>query len=112
MKVVLVSPAHTVAPPAPSASLSSGVAPPSSLLSIAAALPREIIDIVLVDLNLQLAKGKTAWGPGFFEYCADTILRESPDVVAFTAFGSDYPAVFQTAKLLKRLSNAFIVLGG
>lgn len=112
MKVVLVNPAHTVAPPAPNATLSSGVVPPSSLLSVAAALPRDLIDVVLVDLNLHLAKGSTAWGSGFFEYCVETILRESPDVVAFTAFGSDYPAVFQTAKLLKKSSDAFVVLGG
>ncbi|NMC75132.1 MAG: radical SAM protein [Geobacteraceae bacterium] len=87
--------------------------PPLGLLNLAAVLRRSGHDCAVIDLVLAVRLGKLPMGASIYEESARMILREEPDLAAFSVQCATLPAVLRIAeRLRKKKPDLRIVLGG
>lgn len=91
----------------------SELAPPTSLLTVAATLEEDDVDVQLLDLNL-----KGLLDPGFVDHdfyrkAAAYMAATGPDVVGFTSMALESHVCLELARLLKSLDPSVrVVMGG
>jgi radical SAM superfamily enzyme YgiQ (UPF0313 family) len=86
--------------------------PPLGLLNLATIL-REAGHIVsVIDLVLSVRLKTVSMGPSIYEDSASMILREDPDLVAFSAQCATFPAVVRIAQLLKQVKPGIKIVAG
>ncbi|MBW1773822.1 MAG: radical SAM protein [Deltaproteobacteria bacterium] len=87
--------------------------PPLGLINLATALKSSPHQTVLFDFVLALRQGRLSMGPRIYDECAEMIMEEDPDLVAFSAQCTTYPPVLQIAQRLKEAKKGLrIVIGG
>ncbi len=88
------------------------LAPPLGLLTLAACLERDGIDVALLDMNLQGIRNHR-WLEDFYENAVRWIADSNPDVVGFTSMALESHVCLEMARLLKLQDPGIvIVLGG
>ena len=89
------------------------LAPPLGLLTIAAAVEQDGVDVALVDLNLRGQLDRDWVQHDFWRHALDAIGETDPDVVGFTSMAVESHVCVEIARLLKRQDPGLrIVLGG
>lgn len=87
--------------------------PPLGLISLATVLRGAGHEVSVIDLVLALRMKSIPHGPSIYGECAETILREEPDLVAFSVQCATFPAVIGIAGILRqRKPGLRIVAGG
>ena len=75
--------------------------PPLGLINLATALKPSPHETVIFDFVLALRQGRLSMGSRIYDKCAEMIMAEDPDLVAFSAQCTTYPAVLQIARRVK-----------
>lgn len=89
------------------------LAPPIGLLSLAAALEQEDIDIQVLDLNLEGIRDHSFVQQDFYEKALKLIEEESPDVIGLTSMVVNSHVALELGKRIKAdFADVIIVLGG
>ena len=87
--------------------------PPLGLINLATALKDSPHKVVIVDFVLAIRQETLKMGRDIYDDCAETIIREAPDVVGFSAQCTTYPPVLQISeKIKRRRPDVKIVIGG
>ncbi len=87
--------------------------PPLGLLNLATVLRQSGHDCTVTDLVLAIRLGKLPMGESIYEEAAGMILREEPELVAFSVQCATFPAVIRIAEILKRKKSGLrVVVGG
>ena len=87
--------------------------PPLGLINLATALKPSPHQTVVFDFVLALRQGKITMGKAIYDECAEMIIAEDPDLVAFSAQCTTYPPVLQIAQRLRQVKKELrIVIGG
>jgi len=87
--------------------------PPLGLINLATALKPSPHQTVILDFVLALRQGRLSMGSRIYDECAEMIMAEAPDLVAFAAQCTTYPAVLQIARRIKEARKDLItVIGG
>lgn len=87
--------------------------PPLGLINLATALKPSPHQTVLFDFVLALRQGRLAMGKSIYDECAEMIMGEDPDLVAFSAQCTTYPPVLQIARRIREAKKGLrIVIGG
>lgn len=89
------------------------LAPPLGLLTVAAAVEQDGVDVALLDINL-LGMRDHSWSEGdFYARAVSEIAGTEPDVVGFTSMVVESHVCLELARQLKRADpEVIIVLGG
>ncbi len=91
----------------------SELAPPLSLLTVAAVLREDDVDVTIVDLNMECLHNHDNAGPNFYHWATARIVSTAPDLVGFTSMALESHVCLEIARLLKEQdSSVRIVLGG
>ncbi len=91
----------------------SELAPPLGLLTLAAILREEDVEVAIVDLNLACFLDRSLAGPAFYERASDRIAATAPDLVGFTSMAIESHVALELARLLKeRDPEVKTVMGG
>lgn len=91
----------------------SELAPPLSLLMIAAALREDDFDVTIVDLNVLAIAGARLADEHFFERAQAIIESTAPDAVGFTSMAFESHVSLELARRLKAAQPQLrIILGG
>jgi hypothetical protein len=89
------------------------LAPPLGLLTIAAAVEEDGIDVSLVDMNLRGMQDRTWVQEDFYRNAIRAISETNPDVVGFTSMGLESHVCLEIARQLKAVApDVITVLGG
>ena len=87
--------------------------PPLGLINVAGALKSRGHQVTIHDFVLGIRRGALKPGRSIYSDCAEAVLSVDPDVVAFSAQCTTYPAVLRIAHLLKEKNKRLhIALGG
>ena len=87
--------------------------PPLGLINLATALKPSPHQTVLFDFVLALRQGRLTMGKRIYDECAEIIMAEDPDLVAFSAQCTTYPPVLQIAQRIREAKKDLrIVIGG
>ena len=91
----------------------SELAPPLSLLSVAAVLEDDDVDVILVDFNLLGLQDPTFVDTDFYAKAIDVIAATNPDVVGFTSMALESHICLELARRLKILDpQVAMIMGG
>jgi hypothetical protein len=91
----------------------SELAPPLGLLTLAAVLRDDDVDVTIVDLNLECFVNPSNAGPLFYEWAAKRVASTAPDLVGFTSMAIESHVGLEIARRLKlRDPGVRIVMGG
>lgn len=87
--------------------------PHLGLISLIAVLRAAGHDATLYDPKLDLVRGATSLGPGFYRDTAERIVATNPDVVGFTSLGCNFVCTAKIAGYVRQMRPAVpILLGG
>lgn len=87
--------------------------PPLGLINLATALKTSPHQTVIFDFVLALRRRRLSMGGRIYDECAEIIMAEDPDLVAFAAQCTTYPAVLQIARKVKEAKKDIrTVIGG
>ena len=87
--------------------------PPLGLINIATGLRGTRHQVEIVDFVLEIRRGTLRMGKDIYNDCADLILEKAPDLVAFSAQCTTYPAVIRISEIIKeKKPDINIVVGG
>ncbi len=87
--------------------------PPLGLINLATALKAPSREILIHDFVLAIRQKRLKMDNGIYDHCAEMILDEAPDLVAFSAQCTTYPGVLQVCRGIKAGSpNIRTVIGG
>jgi radical SAM superfamily enzyme YgiQ (UPF0313 family) len=87
--------------------------PPLGLINLATVLRQAGHDVSVIDLVLAIRLRKLSMGASIYEESVKMILREEPELVAFSVQCATFPAVIRIAEILRRKKTGLrIVLGG
>ncbi len=91
----------------------SELAPPVSLLSVAAVLEEDDVDVSLVDLNVMGLLNPGFVDRDFYRNAVERIAATAPDVVGFTSMALESHVCLELGRLLKALDPSIrVVMGG
>ena len=91
----------------------SELAPPLGLVSIAASVREDDIDVSLVDLNFEGLRDPALFEGDFFANATSMIAQTDPDVVGFTSMALESHVCLELARRLKIMDPVIkVVLGG
>lgn len=91
----------------------SELAPPLGLVSIAALIREDNVDVSLIDLNLEGLRDPTLFDGDFFAKATALIAKTAPDVVGFTSMALESHVCLELARRLKLMDPSVkVVLGG
>ena len=91
----------------------SELAPPVSLLSVAAVLEEDDVDVSLVDLNVMGLRDPGFVDVAFYRKASECIAATNPDVVGFTSMALESHICLELGRLVKTLDPSVrVVLGG
>jgi hypothetical protein len=91
----------------------SELAPPLGLLSIAAVLRDDDVDVTIVDLNMEGLREPEHMGPLFYDWATQRIAGTAADVIGFTSMALESHVCLELARRLRQLDPGVrIVLGG
>lgn len=106
MKIVLVNPPNNYED-------TYELAPPLGLLSLAAAVAAESVDVAVLDFNLQSIADHSFVDYGFYEKAVDAIAAEEPDVVGFTSMVVNSHVALELARRVRAADREVVtILGG
>lgn len=88
------------------------LAPPLGLLSIAAILEQESIDVSILDFNLEGAANPSWVDQNFYDAAIAMILAQSPDLVGFTSMMIDSHVALELGRRLKLHDDSIKTLFG
>jgi radical SAM superfamily enzyme YgiQ (UPF0313 family) len=89
------------------------LAPPIGLLSLAASLNQEQIDIELLDLNLEGIRDHSFVQEDFYQKALKLISKKAPDVIGLTSMVVNSHVALELGRRIKaELRDVIIVLGG
>jgi len=89
------------------------LAPPLGLLTLAAVVRDDGVDVALVDFNLGARQHPDRFGEIFYDWAVDEIADTEPDVVGFTSMVVESHVCLELARRLKERDPAVVVvLGG
>ena len=87
--------------------------PPLGLVNLATSFKKTAHEVVIIDFVLSIRKNELKFGRNIYDQCAEIILKETPDLVGFSAQCTTYPSVLQIAKRIKTKKKETInVIGG
>lgn len=87
--------------------------PPLGLINLATAVRDLGHEVAILDLVLALRKKTLRPGTGIYQACAEQILSQKPDLVAFSAQCTTYPPIIQISRKLRGHGrDVKVVLGG
>ena len=91
----------------------SELAPPLGLVSIAAAIREDSVDVSIVDLNMEGLRNPCMFEGDFYANAISMIASTAPDVVGFTSMALESHICLELARQLKEMDPGIrIVLGG
>lgn len=90
----------------------SELAPPVSLLSVAAVLEDDSFDVCIVDLNVIGLRDSSFVDADFYEKATAHIASTAPDVIGFTSMALESHVCLELAKRLKALDPSVVVVMG
>ncbi|HLZ71787.1 MAG TPA: radical SAM protein [Dehalococcoidia bacterium] len=88
------------------------LAPPLGLLTIAAALEEDGVDVALVDMNLRGMRNPAWLADGFYERAVRAIRDTRPDLVGFTSMALESHVGLELARRLKAEDPGVVTLLG
>jgi radical SAM superfamily enzyme YgiQ (UPF0313 family) len=87
--------------------------PPLGLINLATMITNLDHKITIHDFVFDIRAKNLKMGPRIYDDCSQAIIDKNPDVVAFSAQCTTYPAVLNIAKKIKgKKQNTKIVIGG
>lgn len=91
----------------------SELAPPLGLLTIAAVLRDDDVDVTIVDFNLECLQAPEHASSAFYEWAAARIAATAPDLVGFTSMALESHVCLELGRRLKACDPLVrIILGG
>ncbi|KPA11830.1 radical SAM domain-containing protein [Candidatus Magnetomorum sp. HK-1] len=86
---------------------------PTGLVNIATMLKNEKYKVNIYDFVLDIRLGNLQMNQNIYDECTDRLLKNLPDIVAFSAQCTTYPAIIQISNRIKQKNQDIkIIIGG